>query len=329
MFILVTGGAGFIGSHVCKALARAGYHPVTYDNLCQGHRSAVQWGPLVEGDISDRSLIESTLREYDIAAVMHFAAFAYVGDSMHRPEIYFHNNVVNSMTLLEAMRTLQVSKIVFSSSCATYGISDALPITEDTPQRPVNPYGESKLMVERALHWYGQAHDLKSVALRYFNASGADPEGEIGEDHVPETHLIPLILEATLGRRAVIEIYGTDYPTADGTAVRDYTHVGDLAEAHVDALRYLLEGRHHDSSIALNVGTGRGYSVRQVIAAVERVTGRRVPSRELARRSGDPAILVADPNRAAQVLGWRASRSDIETIISTAWAWHTRHPQEE
>jgi UDP-glucose-4-epimerase GalE len=327
--ILVTGGAGYIGSHACKALARAGYRPVTYDNLCHGHRSAVQWGPLVEGDVGDRALLERTLRQYDIAAVMHFAAFAYVGESMHRPEIYFQNNVINSMTLLEAMRAALVSNIVFSSTCATYGTPNALPITEDTPQRPVNPYGETKLMVERALHWYGQAHGLKSVALRYFNASGADPEGEIGEDHDPETHLIPLILDAALGHRVAIDIYGTDYPTADGTAVRDYIHVQDLAEAHVGALRYLLEGGPIDRgpSLALNLGTGQGYSVRQVIAAAEQVTGRRVPRREMARRSGDPAVLVADPSRAAQLLGWRAVRSDLETILGTAWAWHTRHPQ--
>jgi len=322
--ILVTGGAGFIGSHACKALAKAGYLPVTYDNLIYGHRSSVQWGPLVEGDVGDRETVEHTLRQYDIAAVIHFAAFAYVGESMHRPEIYFQNNVVNSLALLDSIRNVGVPHIVFSSTCATYGTPDAMPITESTPQRPVNPYGETKLMIERALHWYGEAHGLTSVALRYFNASGCDPEGEIGEEHDPETHLIPLILEAALGQRAHIDIYGSDYPTPDGTAVRDYIHVQDLAEAHVQALDYLLKGGR---STALNLGTGHGHSVRQVIAAAERVTGRRIPRREMARRPGDPAILVADPSLAAEVLGWRAKRSDLETILKTAWAWQTRHPE--
>lgn len=240
--VLVTGGAGYIGSHACKALARAGYDPVVLDNLVYGHRDAVRWGPLVEGDLADRGLLRDIFDRFGIASVMHFAAFAYVGESMAKPELYFRNNVVNSLGLLETMREAGIGRIVFSSSCATYGVPDRVPIREDMPQRPVNPYGESKLMVERILHWQGVVHGLGHVSLRYFNAAGADAEGEAGEHHEPETHLIPLILDAALGRRPEIEVYGTDYPTPDGSAVRDYIHVTDLAEAHVLALRHLERG---------------------------------------------------------------------------------------
>ena len=322
--ILVTGGAGYIGSHAAKALARAGYNPVTYDNLVYGNHWAVQWGPFVEGDIGDRALLLETFERHRIEAVMHFAAFAYVGESMTKPALYFENNVTKSLTLLDAMKTAGIRHIVFSSTCATYGTPDLMPITEETPQRPVNPYGETKLMVERALHWYGKAHGMTSVALRYFNAAGADPEGDIGESHMPETHLIPLILDAALGRRAAIDIYGTDYPTEDGSCVRDYIHVADLADAHVRALGYLLDG---GEATVVNLGTGHGYSVREVIAAVERVTGKRVPRREMPRRAGDPAVLIADPSRAARVLGWTPTKSDLETIIHTAWTWHLRTPE--
>ncbi|MEA2755097.1 MAG: UDP-arabinose 4-epimerase [Aliidongia sp.] len=322
--ILVTGGAGYIGSHAAKALARAGYRPVTYDNLVYGNHWAVQWGPFVEGDIGDRALLLETFKRYRIEAVMHFAAFAYVGESMTKPEMYFENNVAKSLILLDAMRIAGIKHMVFSSTCATYGTPDEMPITEDTPQQPVNPYGETKLMIERALHWHGKAHGLSSVALRYFNAAGADPEGDIGESHLPETHLIPLILDAALGRRAAIDIYGTDYPTPDGSCQRDYIHVADLADAHVRALEYLLAG---GATAAVNLGTGRAYSVREVIAAVERVTGKRVPRREMPRRAGDPAVLVADPTRAANLLGWRPVRSDLDTIIRTAWTWHLRTPE--
>jgi UDP-arabinose 4-epimerase len=317
--VLVTGGAGYVGSHAAKALAGAGYTPVVFDNFVYGHRDAVRWGPLVEGDLGDGALLRETIRRFDIAAVMHFAAFAYVGESMAKPEIYFGNNVVNSLVLLEAMRATGVKRLVFSSSCATYGTPDRVPINEDMPQRPVNPYGETKLMTERMLHWEGIAHGLGHVALRYFNAAGADPEGEIGEHHDPETHLIPLILDAALGRRPQIDIFGTDYPTPDGSAVRDYIHVADLAAAHVLALRYLEQG---GASVALNLATGQGHSVREVIAAAERVTGRRIPRRESARRPGDPAALVADPARARALLGWTPSHSDLDTLISDAWAWH-------
>ncbi|HUH84286.1 MAG TPA: UDP-glucose 4-epimerase GalE, partial [Stellaceae bacterium] len=297
----------------------AGYTPVVFDNFVYGHRDAVRWGPLVEGDLGDGALLGETLRRFEIGAVMHFAAFAYVGESMVKPEIYFRNNVVNSLVLLEAMRATGAKLLVFSSSCATYGIPERVPIAEDLPQRPVNPYGETKLMMERMLHWEGVAHGLGHVALRYFNAAGADPEGEIGEHHDPETHLIPLILDAALGRRPQIDIFGTDYPTPDGSAVRDYIHVTDLAAAHVLALRYLEAG---GAPIALNLATGQGHSVREVIAAAERITGRPIPRRESARRPGDPAALVADPGRARAVLGWTPRHSDLDTLISTAWNWH-------
>jgi len=325
--ILVTGGAGYIGSHACKALAGAGYLPVVYDNLSRGHREAVRWGPLVEGDLADGRHLAETLRRHDIAAVMHFAAYAYVGESMAQPGLYFRNNVANSLVLLEAMREAAVKRIVFSSTCATYGTPAAIPIRESAPQQPVNPYGESKLMIERMLHWYGAAHGFAHVALRYFNAAGADPDGEIGEAHEPETHLIPLMLEAAIGRRAAIDVFGTDYPTPDGTAVRDYIHVTDLAAAHVLAVAYLEKG---GAGIACNLATGTGYSVREVIAAAERVTGRRIPRREVGRRPGDPPALVADASRARELLGWQPQLSDLDTIIATAWAWHRGHaPSQE
>ena len=319
--ILVTGGAGYIGAHACKALARAGYVPVAYDNLVFGHADAVRWGPLVVGELADHGLLRDTLNEFEIEAVMHFAAFTYVGESMTKPEVYFRNNVVNSLGLLEAMQESGVRSIVFSSTCATYGAPDTVPIAETAPQRPLNPYGEGKLMVERALHWYGQAHGFRHAALRYFNAAGADPDREIGEAHDPETHLIPLVLEAALGRRSHIDIFGTDYPTPDGTAVRDYIHVQDLAEAHVLALGHLRRG---GDSLALNLGTGTGYSVCQVISAAERISGRRVPRRESPRRPGDPPALVADARQAHRLLGWTPKLSDLDDILRTAWAWHSR-----
>ncbi|HEV8016620.1 MAG TPA: UDP-glucose 4-epimerase GalE [Stellaceae bacterium] len=319
--ILVTGGAGYIGAHACKALAKAGYEPVAYDNLVYGHKEAVRWGPFVEGDVGDRTRVAETIRRHGIGAVMHFAAFAYVGESVTQPEKYFKNNVVNTLSMLEAMRACGVQAIVFSSTCATYGLPESMPIREDTPQHPVNPYGETKLIVERALHWYGIAHELRHVALRYFNAAGADPDGEIGEDHQPETHLIPLILDAAAGRRAQIDVFGTDYPTPDGSAVRDYIHVQDLADAHVRALAYLADG---GTSCALNLGTGTGHSVRETIAAARRVTGRPIPSRDSARRAGDPPVLVADATRARATLGWTPTLGALDQIIGTAWAWHQK-----
>jgi UDP-arabinose 4-epimerase len=317
--VLVPGGAGYIGSHTCKALAAAGYLPVTFDNLVHGHRDAVRWGPLVVADLADRGAIERALREHHIGAVVHFAAFAYVGESMTDPGRYFRNNITCSMQLLDAMQAVGVSNIVFSSTCATYGIPEVVPITEDTPQRPVNPYGESKLFVERALHWHGVAHDLRSVALRYFNAAGADPAGELGERHDPETHLVPLAIDAALGLAPPLRVMGTDYDTPDGTAVRDYIHVTDLADAHVRALAYLEQG---GASTALNLGTGTGHSVRDVINAVERATGRRVPRIDAPRRAGDPPALVSAPDRARAALDWTPRHSDLDSIVRTALAWH-------
>jgi UDP-arabinose 4-epimerase len=317
--IFVTGGAGYIGSHACKILARAGYQPIVFDNLSRGHREAVRWGPLVEGDLADRERLVTALRTHCASAVMHFAAFACVGESVADPALYYRNNLAGTLSLLEAMRQARVDKIVFSSTCATYGVPGVNPIRETVPQLPVNPYGETKLAIERALRWYGEAYNIRSVSLRYFNAAGADSDGEIGECHEPETHLIPLVLQAALGQRSHIEIYGVDYPTADGTAIRDYIHVEDLADAHLRALEQLYAGCE---SAALNLGVGRGHSVREVITAAEAVSGRAVPWRNGARRAGDPPVLVADPSLAAERLGWRAQRSDLHTIIRTALAWH-------
>jgi UDP-glucose-4-epimerase GalE len=322
--ILVTGGAGYVGSHACKALARAGYRPVVLDNLSRGHRSAVRWGPLVEGELADRSCLATVFAEYRISAVMHFAAYAYVGESVVDPALYYRNNLAGTLMLLEAVREAGIGEIVFSSTCATYGIPDGVPIREDAAQRPVNAYGETKLAIERALHWYGQAYGLRSAALRYFNAAGADRDGEIGECHEPETHLIPLVLQAALGRRQAVDIFGTDYPTPDGTAIRDYVHVDDLAIAHLRALERLRAG---GASFAVNLGTGRGHSVREVVAAAERVSGRKVPTRAAPRRPGDPPALVADPRLAADLFGWRAEFSDLDTITRTALAWHARPGQ--
>ena len=320
--VLVTGGAGYIGSHACKALAGAGFQPVVFDNLSRGHREAVRWGPLVEGDLADRQRLCAALIEHKVEAVMHFAAYAYVGESVTDPALYYRNNLGGTLSLLEAMREAGVGEIVFSSTCATYGIPDGVPIREDAPQRPVNPYGETKLAIERALHWYAAAYGLRSVSLRYFNAAGADPEGEIGEHHEPETHLVPLVLQAALGHGPHIEIYGTDYPTPDGTAIRDYVHVCDLAIAHLRALERLRGG---GGSAAVNLGTGQGHSVREVIAAVELASGRKVPARAAPRRPGDPPALVADPSLAGEILGWHPQHSDLDTIIRTSLAWHTRH----
>jgi UDP-arabinose 4-epimerase len=322
--VLVTGGAGYIGSHACKGLARAGYEPVVFDNLSRGHRESVRWGPLVEGDLADRERLVMAMQTHRISAVMHFAAYAYVGESVADPALYYRNNLMGTLSLLEAMREVGVDKVVFSSTCAIYGNPENMPIGESAPQRPVNPYGETKLAIERALRWYGEAYHLRSVSLRYFNAAGADLQGEIGELHEPETHLVPLVLRAALGQRSHIDIFGTDYPTADGTAIRDYIHVEDLAEAHLRALEYLSAGRE---SAALNLGTGKGHSVREVIAAAEAVSGRTVPRRNAARRAGDPPILVADPSLAAEQLGWRARHSDLQTIIRTAFAWHESRPR--
>jgi UDP-glucose-4-epimerase GalE len=320
MAVLVTGGAGYIGSHAAKALAQAGYEPVVLDNLSRGFRDAVQWGPLVVADVSDRAAVGKAFREYAIDAVMHFAAFAYVGESMEEPGKYFENNAAGTLHLLEAMREEQVKKIVFSSTCATYGHPGSVPISEDHVQSPVNPYGESKLMVERLLRWYSSIHGFRAASLRYFNAAGADAEGELGERHDPETHLLPLALAAASGARSALDVYGTDYPTPDGTAIRDYLHVTDLAEAHVSALRYLDAGGASDH---FNLGTGSGYSVREVVKMVEQVTGRNVPVRECPRRAGDPVSLIADASKATRVLGWRP-RFALEDMVRSAREWNLK-----
>lgn len=319
--ILVTGGAGYIGSHTCKALAAAGYAPVVLDDLSAGHRSAVKWGTLVRGDIADRALVSKTLKAFEIEAVIHFAAHAYVGESVAHPRKYFDNNVSRTLRLLDALVDAGIDKVVFSSSCATYGMPHHLPITEGHPQVPINPYGATKLFVEQILHWYEQAYRMRHVILRYFNAGGADPDGELGEDHSPETHLIPLVIAAAQGVNRAIEIFGSDYDTHDGTAVRDYVHVCDLAGAHVRAIERLLAG---EASVTANLGTGRGYSIRDVITAVEAIGGRPVPVVAGPRRAGDPAALVADPRRACAMLGWSPQSSDLDTIVRTAWDWHAR-----
>lgn len=318
MNVLVTGGAGYIGSHTCKALSKAGFTPVAFDSLVMGHWEAVKWGPLERGDILDRARLDAVFQKYQLSAVLHFAAYAYVGESVTEPAKYYRNNVGGALTLMEAMRDHGVTQMVFSSSCSTYGTPRSIPIGEDHPQNPINPYGASKLMVERMLADFGAAYNLRSVSLRYFNAAGADPDGEIGEDHDPETHLIPLVLDAAAGERPNITIYGTDYDTPDGTCIRDYVHVTDLAEAHVLAFRALEGGR--DSS-SYNLGTGHGFSVREVIRSAAVVSGRNIPVAEGSRRPGDPARLVADAKRAKVELGWNPQYGDLRQIIGTAWNW--------
>ena len=317
MKVLVTGGAGYIGSHACKALAERGHVPVTYDNLSRGHRDAVKFGPLEMGDTADKVRVREVLERHQPAAVMHFAAFAYVGESVGQPLLYYRNNVTGSAALLEAIIEFKPLPFVFSSTCSTYGVPERVPIGEDHPQRPINPYGFSKLVVERMLADLGVSHRLPWVALRYFNAAGSDPDGEIGEVHVPETHLIPLVLEAARGG-APIQIFGTDYDTPDGTCIRDYVHVMDIANAHVRALDYLLKG---GASCALNLANARGYSVKEVIATAERVCGRPIPTKIAARRPGDPAALVGSAERARTVLGWTPDRSDLNVQIADAWKW--------
>ncbi|MCS7068360.1 MAG: UDP-glucose 4-epimerase GalE [Meiothermus sp.] len=316
MNVLVVGGAGYIGSHTAKTLKKAGHNPVVLDNLSTGHRWAVRWGPLVEADLADKKAVLQAMRDHRIEAVIHFAANAYVGESMQNPAKYFRNNVANMLNLLEAQHESGIQYMVFSSSCTTYGIPERVPISEDFPQSAISPYGESKLMGEKMLKWFGECYGLGWVALRYFNASGADPEGEIGEVHDPETHLIPLVIDAALGKRPPVKIFGTDYPTPDGTAIRDYIHVMDLADAHVRALQYLLEG---GESTAFNLGTGHGHSVLEVINTVERVGGRKVPAEAAPRRAGDPPALVADPTKARRVLGWEARNPSLHQIVETAW----------
>jgi len=312
--VLVVGGAGYIGSHAAHALKRRGLEAIIYDNLSTGHAELAKGFELIVGEISDSAKLAPVLRRVD--AVMHFAAHAYVGESVTNPRKYFQNNLVAGLALLNAVADSPVRKFIFSSTCATYGVPEKMPITEDTPRVPVNPYGASKLAFEYALEAYDRAYGLRSVRLRYFNAAGCDENGDAGEIHNPETHLIPCAFEAIHGERPALEVFGNDYPTRDGTCIRDYIHVSDLAEAHVLGLDYLAGGK----SAALNLGTGSGHSVLEVISTIERVTGRKVPRSISARRPGDPATLVADPSRAQKVLNWKATRS-LDQIVSTAWAW--------
>lgn len=321
--VLVTGGAGYIGSHAAKALARAGYQPVTFDNFGHGHRAAVRWGPLEEGDLLDTARLDAVLRKWRPEAVLHFAGLISVGESVENPGLYYQHNLVASLNLVQAMRAHEIGRIVFSSTAAVYGTPDVCPIPETAPIRPLNPYGASKAMVEAILADFGRAHGLRSVALRYFNAAGADPDGETGEAHEPETHLIPLALDALEGRRGPLTVYGEDYPTPDGTCLRDYVHVSDLATAHVQALEYTASAEPGTSE-AFNLGAGTGYSVRQVLDSIGRAAGKSVPVRMGPRRPGDSSALVADPARAREVLGWTPTLSDLDTIVQTALAWISR-----
>jgi len=322
--VLVTGGAGYIGSHAVLALQKAGYEVVVFDNLVYGHRDIVESAlkvELIEGDTNDRELLDRVFASRPFSAVMHFAAYAYVGESVSQPDKYYRNNVTGTLTLLEAMVAAGIKKFVFSSTCATYGVPKAVPIPEDHPQDPINPYGATKLMVERILSDFDQAYDFKFVAFRYFNAAGADPEGRLGEDHQPETHLIPLVLMAALGKRDSISILGTDYPTPDGTCIRDYIHVTDLAEAHVLGLDYLLKG---GDSQRFNLGNGSGFSVREVIEMARKVTGRSIAAIECDRRPGDPPALVGSAEKARSLLGWNPQYADLEKILTHAWVWHQK-----
>lgn len=318
--VLVTGGAGYVGSHCAKAFAKAGWTVITYDNLSRGHRDLVRWGDLIEGDILDQAFLTETLKRVRPDAVAHFAAYAYVAESMSQPEMYYRNNVGGTLNLLDAMVETGVEQIVFSSSCATYGVSDNL-ITEDTPQNPINPYGETKKTCEKMIRAYGQAHKLRSVILRYFNAAGCDPDGETGERHDPEPHVIPLAIRGAMDGTFTFNILGGDYDTPDGTCVRDYVHVSDLADAHWRALDYLSKDGPSD---VFNLGTGRGASVMELADAVSRVAGKEVPRIIADRRPGDPPSLVASSEKAKRVLGWEPQQSDLDTILKTAWAWFLR-----
>ena len=320
MKVLVTGGAGYVGSHAVALLHRRGHEVVVYDNLSRGHAEAVPSGCLVQGELADGDRIAGLLRERRIEAVMHFAAYALVPESVDDPALYYRNNVGGTLSLLEAMRAADVRRIVFSSTCATYGEPAVVPIREDCPQQPVNPYGFSKLVIEQALTDYAAAYGFGCAALRYFNACGASPEGNIGENHDPETHLIPLLLKTALGEREGFTIHGADYPTPDGTCVRDYIHVDDLAEAHLNAIERLAPG----VGLQLNLGTGRGFSVREVVGACRRVTDCEIPVSIGPRRPGDPPELVADPRLAFEALGWKAGYLDLDRIVETAWRWHSR-----
>jgi UDP-glucose-4-epimerase GalE len=322
MKVLLTGGAGYVGSHAARLLKQSGHRVWLYDNLSNGHRAAAVGGELIEGDLMDGARLAAAFRDHSIDAVMHFAAYAYVGESVTDPAKYYRNNIVGTLTLLDAMRSQRVNRIVFSSTCATYGQPDRVPITESEKQAPINPYGFTKLAIEHALADYSKAYGLGYAALRYFNASGAAEDGSIGEDHKPETHLIPLILQVALGQRDEITVFGDDYPTPDGTCIRDYIHVDDLGRAHIAALERLETG----TELKLNLGTGEGASVMEVIDAARRVTGHAIPHRVVPRRPGDPPRLVADASLARKTLDWTPKYVGIEPIVASAWGWHKAHP---
>lgn len=317
--ILIAGGAGYIGSHINQMLAEKGYETVVFDNLVYGHREAVTQGILEEGDLADTRRLNEIFEKYTIEAVFHFAAYAYVGESVTNPGKYYNNNVANTLHLLDAMVRHEVRNLIFSSTCATYGIPNVIPITENMEQKPINPYGASKLMVERILRDYHNAYDMEYCCLRYFNAAGADPYGRIGESHNPETHLIPLILSAAAAQRENIQVFGTDYPTRDGSCIRDYIHVTDLAEAHIKAMEYL---RHGGESTCFNLGNAVGTSVFEVIEAARQVTGKEIPVKLCDRRPGDPPVLVGSDEKAKKILGWKQQYSDIQTILHHAWMWY-------
>ncbi|MCI0378343.1 MAG: UDP-glucose 4-epimerase GalE [Gemmataceae bacterium] len=323
MRILVTGGAGYIGSHAVKLFLSRGHDVCVLDSLVYGHRAAVPSDRLIVLDLEETHRLDQLLLEKRIEAVVHFAAFCYVGESVHDPAKYYHNNLVNTLNFMECLRRHGIGRFVFSSTCATYGIPEKVPITEETPQNPINPYGQTKLAMERALGDYARAYNWGYAALRYFNASGASHDGSIGEDHEPETHLIPLAIYAAMGKRPHLEVFGTDYPTPDGTCVRDYIHVEDLAEAHLLALENLKPGQE----MKYNLGTGRGNSVREVIQAVEEVSGKKVPVKEGPRRAGDPPALVASSDKVQKELGWRPKYTDIKAIVQSAWNWHSKRPK--
>jgi UDP-glucose 4-epimerase len=322
MRVLVVGGAGYIGSHTVRQLREQGHHVWVYDNLSFGHRKAVDPNIFIEGDLQDIERLDHSLMVHQIDAVIHFAAFAYVGESVTDPAKYYINNVCHTVNLLDRCRKHGIQRVVFSSTCATYGIPDKVPITEDTPQKPINPYGQTKLMVEKVLEDFRHAYGMGYAALRYFNASGAAPDSSIGEDHDPETHLIPLVFQTILGKRKELTIFGTDYPTPDGTCIRDYIHVDDLASAHILALEKLEPSK----SIICNLGIGQGYSVREVISTAEAISGRKCAVVEAARREGDPAELIASPEKASKDLGWKPKYLTLESILETAWNWHRTHP---
>ncbi len=327
MTILVTGGAGYIGSHSVLTLQNAGYEVIVLDNLVYGHQDLVEkvlQAKLIVGDTCDRALLQQVFSQYKIDAVMHFAAYAYVGESVTKPAKYYQNNVVGTLTLLEAMLEAGVNNFVFSSTCATYGVPDSVPIKEEQPQNPINPYGATKLMVERMLQDFARAYDFRSVCLRYFNAAGADPEARLGEDHNPETHLIPLVLQTALGHRESISIFGTDYDTPDGSCVRDYIHILDIAQAHILALEYLLQDGKTD---VFNLGNGNGFSVKEVIETARKVTGKEIKVQMSDRRPGDPPILVGSGAKARNILGWQPQYSNLEDIIAHAWQWHQKRHQ--